>query len=109
MVGVPVKVRIILGTVNGELGSVVDVSVDPSGLKNRTRPVAVEGQLPRYVKNRPLDDVVVYAAFVSLNIPVISVQAVGVHWYRVAALNALAPANIKFIFVTLVTFQPEIF
>jgi hypothetical protein len=86
--GVPVKVSVELSTENDELGSLVVVSVIPSGL-NINILEAVVGQLPRFVVKSPLE----YAEVVPLNNPSIVVAAVGVHADRPAAVNELALAN----------------
>jgi len=93
---------------NGDLGSVLEVSVDPLGLKKFTY-VAVRGQLEISSMNRPLAFVFVYAADVLLNISSIFVHAVGVHCLRPAAVKEAAPKNIPPIFITFDTFQLEMF
>ena len=89
MVGVPVKVSVELSTENAELGSLVVVSIIPSGL-NINILEAVVGQLLRFV----VKNLFVYAAIVSLNSPFIFVAATGVHADRPVAVKEIALANI---------------
>jgi hypothetical protein len=91
-----------VGNLKGELGSVSVVSTDPVGLKKKIRE-AVAGQLKRFTLNEPL----VYAALVPLNIPSIVVHAVGIHAPRLFALKDVAPLNILDIFTILDTSQVE--